>query len=118
MALRAIQLMQRRYAEPLSRKQLASAAHASPWHFSRAFAKATGLTASKCLSVIRIEAAQRLLLTTDRTVTDICSAVGYRSLGPFYDQFHRIAGTSPRRFRRRAVRASGTQSLVRSLLTK
>jgi AraC-like DNA-binding protein len=100
MAARAIQLMRERYAEPLTREELSRAAHASPWHFSRAFAKATGTSPSEFLANVRIQAAKRMLRTTNLRVTDVCLRVGYNSLGSFCRQFHKLEGVSPLRFRR------------------
>jgi hypothetical protein len=47
----------------------------------------------------RLERAAALLRTTDRPVTEICFAVGLRSLGSFTTSFRRIYGTSPRAYR-------------------
>lgn len=44
-----------------------------------------------------------LLRTTDRSVTEICLAVGFTSLGTFSRTFHDIIGESPTAYRRRAV---------------
>ncbi len=50
-------------------------------HFLRTFQQAFRQTPHQFLTTRRLERAQRLLLDTDLTVTDICFAVGFESLG-------------------------------------
>ena len=56
----------------------------------------------------RLERAQWLLATTELTVTDICMAVGFSSLGSFSRMFRIRCGESPVRYRARLERAAGT----------
>jgi hypothetical protein len=58
------------------------------------------VTPALFLSALRLEEAKRLLLTTDRSVTDICFDVGYNSLGTFTTRFTQLVGLSPARLRR------------------
>jgi transcriptional regulator GlxA family with amidase domain len=110
MAERAIHLMREHFREPLTLDDLAHAARASPCHFCRAFVRATGVSPIQFLSTVRIETAKRLLITTDRRVTDICWDVGYASVGSFSTNFHHMVGMSPARFRRRAARQHGVSA--------
>ena len=55
----------------------------------------------------RLERAQCLLATTELTVTDICMAVGFSSLGSFSRTFRARCGEPPVRYRARLVRAAG-----------
>jgi len=72
--LRAKDLVDARYREPLDVRTLAGAARLSPAHFSREFRRAFGESPHWYLLVRRLERAAALLRTTDRTVADICSA--------------------------------------------
>jgi AraC-like DNA-binding protein len=45
-----------------------------------------------------------LLRETDRSVTDVCLAVSFNSLGTFSRTFRDIVGESPTAYRKRAVR--------------
>jgi AraC-like DNA-binding protein len=78
---------------------LARAAHLSPAHFSREFRRAFGVTPHRYLLTRRLERAAALLRHTDRTVTEICFAVGLRSVGSFTTSFTRTFGVSPTAYR-------------------
>jgi AraC-like DNA-binding protein len=97
--MRARDLADRRYAEPLDVPELARAARLSPAHFSREFARAFGETPHRYLLTRRLERAAALLRTTDRSVADICMAVGLRSVGSFTTSFGRVYGLSPTAYR-------------------
>ena len=104
--LRARDLADRRYAEPLDVPDLARAARLSPAHFSREFARAFGETPHRYLLTRRLERAAALLRTTDRSVADICMTVGLRSVGSFTTSFGRMYGLSPTAYRTRYPPAS------------
>ena len=97
--LRARDLVDRRYAEPLDVPELARAARLCPAHFSREFTRAFGETPHRYLLTRRLERAAALLRTTDRTVADICMTVGLRSVGSFTTSFGRMFGLSPTAYR-------------------
>jgi AraC-like DNA-binding protein len=97
--LRAKDLVDARYREPLDVTALARAAHLSPAHFSREFRRAFGETPHQYLLTRRLERAAALLRNTDRTVTEICIAVGLRSVGSFTTSFGRAYGLSPTAYR-------------------
>lgn len=88
-------LADRRYAEPLDVDTLAAAAAVSSYHFIRCFAQAYGTTPARYLCERRLERAQDLLRATNLTVTEICCAVGFSSLGSFSARFHELVGVSP-----------------------
>jgi len=97
--LRAKDLADARYGEPLDVRALARAAHLSPAHFSREFRRTFGETPHQYLLTRRLERAAALLRTTDRTVSDICFTVGLRSVGSFTTSFGRLYGLSPTAYR-------------------
>jgi AraC-like DNA-binding protein len=99
---RAVEVMRRRYAEPWPVSDLAEVARVSPFHLHRIFGEVTGVPPARFLAALRMEAAKRLLLTTDLRVTDVCYEIGYCSLGTFTSQFTALVGLQPRRFRRLA----------------
>jgi AraC-like DNA-binding protein len=97
--LRAKDLADARYREPLDVPALARAAHLSPAHFSREFRRAFGETPHQYLLTRRLERAAALLRATDRSVADICLNVGLRSVGSFTTSFGRLFGQSPTAYR-------------------
>src|SRR5713226_4811252 len=97
--LRARDLADARYREPLDVPALARAAHLSPAHFSREFRSAFGETPHQYLLTRRLERAAALLRNTDRSVTEICFNVGLASVGSFTTSFGRAYGLSPTAYR-------------------
>ena len=97
--LRAKDLADARYREPLDVPALARAAHLSVAHFSREFRRAFGETPHQYLLTRQLERAAALLRNTDRAVADICLAVGLRSVGSFTTSFGRTFGLSPAAYR-------------------
>lgn len=97
--LRARDLADARYAEPLGVDDLARAAGLSRAHFSAEFRRAFGQSPHAYLLTRRLERAAALLRTTDRPVIEICLAVGLRSVGSFTTSFTRAYGRSPTAYR-------------------
>jgi AraC-like DNA-binding protein len=97
--LRAKDLADARYFEPLGVDDLARAAGLSRAHFSREFRAAFGESPHSYLLTRRMERAAALLRTTDRSVADVCLSVGLQSIGSFTSSFKRIYGMSPTTYR-------------------
>ena len=97
--LRATDLADARYAEPLGVEEMAAAAGLSRAHFSREFRRAFGESPHGYLLTRRLERAAALLRTTDRSVADVCFSVGLSSLGSFTTSFTRTYGMSPTAYR-------------------
>jgi AraC-like DNA-binding protein len=99
--LRAKDLADARYFEPLDVDDLAGAAGLSRAHFSREFRRAFGESPHAYLLTRRMERAAALLRTTDRSVADICFSVGLQSVGSFTTSFTRTYGVPPTAYRAR-----------------
>ena len=95
--------MDRSYAQPLDIASLARDVHLSAGHLSRQFVLAYGETPYAYLMTRRIERAMTLLRTTDLSVTDVCFAVGYQSLGTFSTRFTELVGVAPSLYRDRGA---------------
>jgi len=96
---RAKDLVDARYADPLTVDDLARAARLSRAHFSREFHRAFGETPHGYLLTRRLERAAALLRGTDHTVADVCVAVGLESVGSFTTSFTRMFGMAPLAYR-------------------
>ena len=96
---RVIEVMHQRMTEDWTLESLAELAWMSPYHFNRVFHRMTGLPPGQFLAALRLERAKRLLLTTERSVTEVCLDVGYASLGSFTSRFTQMVGLSPTQLR-------------------
>lgn len=97
--LRARDLADARYAEPLDVDDLAGAAGLSRAHFSREFRREFGVSPHAYLLTRRLERAAALLRTTDRSVAEVCLDVGLQSIGSFTTSFKRAYGQTPTAYR-------------------
>jgi AraC-like DNA-binding protein len=105
--LRAKDLADARYFEPLDVEEMAQAAGLSRSHFSREFRRAFGESPHAYLMTRRLERAATLLRTTDRSVAEICLDVGLQGVGSFTTSFKRIHGMTPTAYREAFPPASG-----------
>ena len=97
--LRARDLVDACYAQPLGVSDLARAAGLSRAHFIREFRRVFGESPHAYLLTRRLERAATLLRATDRPVVAICFAVGLRSVGSFTTSFTRAYGVTPTAYR-------------------
>ncbi|MGL3151271.1 helix-turn-helix transcriptional regulator [Microbacterium sp. A82] len=89
----------REFAHPLNIEDLARGAHMSAGHLSREFRRIYGEPPYSYLMTRRIERAMTLLRRGDLSVTEICFAVGFSSLGTFSSRFSELVGVSPSVYR-------------------
>src|SRR3954453_9903535 len=97
--LRARDLADVRYFEPLDVDDMAGAAGLSRAHFSREFRRAFGESPHGYLLTRRLERAAALLRNTDHSVAEVCFSVGLRSVGSFTPSFTRTYGMSQTAYR-------------------
>jgi AraC-like DNA-binding protein len=97
--LKAKDLADARYREPLDVEDMAHAAGLSRAHFSREFRAAFGESPHTYLLTRRMERAAALLRNTDRSVLDVCISVGLQSVGSFTTSFKRTYGVTPTQYR-------------------
>ena len=88
------------YAEPLSRNDIAAAVGMSPSSVSRLLRRQLGTTLTEYLTEVRVAAASRALIDTDRPVADIAHACGFANLANFNRRFRRSRRMTPREYRR------------------
>ena len=97
--LRAKDLADARYPEPIKVADMAGAAGLSKAHFSREFHRTFGESPHHYLLTRRLERAAALLRMTDWSVAEICFSVGLRSVGSFTTSFKRAYGATPTDYR-------------------
>jgi transcriptional regulator GlxA family with amidase domain len=85
--------------EDLTVDALAARAAMSSRNFARCFSTETGTTPAAYVEQVRVEAARRLLQTTDLTMAAIARQVGLRHAETLHRAFRRRVGTTPERYR-------------------
>lgn len=88
------------YSEPLTLDALAKRYRLNPSYFSNKFKTINGIGFKEYLNNVRIIHAEKLLLESDLSITDIALQCGYESSNYFGDIFRRVNGVSPSQFRK------------------
>ena len=98
---RAMSYINRHYSDDISEKQMSELAGMSCSHFSRSFKVVTGKTYKEYLNMTRINRAEHMLATTDKTVTQICADCGFNSTAYFVKIFKRYKLMPPMAYKRK-----------------
>jgi AraC-like DNA-binding protein len=86
--------------EPVLLDDLAIVADLSVSHFSRLFKQSFGCSPHAHIMRLRVEHARRLMLTTDEPLSQIALACGLSDQSHLSKLFRKVAGQSPRAWRR------------------
>jgi AraC-like DNA-binding protein len=97
--LRAKDLADAHYADPIGVPAMAAAAGLSKAHFTREFSRTFGESPHQYLLTRRLERSAMLLRTTDWSVARVCHSVGLESVGSFTASFGRVFGRTPTEYR-------------------
>lgn len=109
----------RDFAQPLDVAALARGVHLSAGHLTRQFRAAFGESPYSYLMTRRVERAMAYLRLGDRSVTEVCFAVGFSSLGTFSTRFSELVGVPPSVYRERAGNATaGMPACVAKQVTR
>jgi AraC-like DNA-binding protein len=92
-------VIERRYPEPLSLREVAAAVSISPGHLTSTVRRRTGRTVQEWITERRMVQARRLLAATELPVGDIGRQVGFPDAGYFARTFGKLHGMSPSRWR-------------------
>jgi AraC-like DNA-binding protein len=98
---RARQVIEERSSEDLTLEEIARTVHTSTFHFCKIFKRATGLTFTQYLSMVRVAKAKKLLANPQARISEVAYEAGFASLTHFNRLFRRIAGQSPTEFRQK-----------------
>ena len=93
---KSIVLINERFDTDLSALDISKELNLSYSYFSRMFKRITGKSFREYLNMTRINRAQQMLLTTNKSVTEISSACGYNNVSHFIATYRQIKGITPK----------------------
>lgn len=92
------------YDQPLTLEELASRVHMTPTYFSRKFKEITDFRLKEYITYVRILEAEKRLINTEDSITEIAVQCGFSDGNYFGDVFSKIKGSSPREYRKKHSR--------------
>jgi AraC family transcriptional regulator len=92
--------MHTHYANDISLSELSQKCFISPFHFSRIFKRATGVSPHQYLIDIRLKQTELMLKSSKQNLTDIAYAAGFTSTAYFITSFSQRYGVSPAKYRK------------------
>jgi AraC family transcriptional activator of pobA len=98
------EVIERRYPQPLSLRDVAAAVNISPGHLTSTVRRQTGRTVQQWINERRMVQARRLLTATELPIGEVGRRVGFPDAGYFARAFGKVHGMSPAQWRR----ANGT----------
>ena len=98
--LRCKEFIDNHFTETISIEQLSQIANMSVSGFSHSFKKVLGIAPLQYLTRLRIGLAQKMLISTDKSIADVAIDVGYDNISHFNNQFKKFVGTSPKNYRK------------------
>lgn len=96
----ALQYMEERLDQEISREELSKLYHMNPVYFSRAFQKIYKLTPMQMLRKLRLQQAKQMLEYTDYTIEHISQRCGYYDASHFSKVFRGEYGRGPAEYRK------------------
>lgn len=92
------------YAKKIALDEIAEVAGYSKYHFARLFKDITGFTIVEHINAKRCGEAKKLLIKTDKPVSQICYECGFESCSYFSKTFKKLYGCMPSQYRKRAIK--------------
>jgi len=83
------------FKEDLDRNALAVVVHITPNYLSKRFRAETGMSLREYINQLRVDEAKRLLISTNSTISEVASAVGYDNISYFSTVFKKLCGMPP-----------------------
>lgn len=97
----AIRIINEEYDTDLSLSSVAKLLSITPQHLSNIFKANVGITFSGYLTAVRLQHAEKLLIETRESITDICDMCGYKNFSHFIRSFKKLYGVSPSIYRKK-----------------
>lgn len=96
---KALSFIHTHYNDPITLDEIAAVSGLSKYYFIKQFQNQLNMTPVQYLTKIRIQKAVELLRSTNLSITDIASQVGYENANYFNKVFHKLVGVSAGTFR-------------------
>lgn len=113
---KAIAYIEVNMSEPIRLQDIAGAAAFSPFHFSRAFKKATGFTPMRYVLICRVNAAKKMLADPSMQQAEITYQCGFGSDSHFCTAFKSITGMTTTAWRKLKTRSTAMALAVFAVL--
>jgi AraC-like DNA-binding protein len=85
--------------DPITLELVAQHVNVSRFHFCKIFKKATGMTLTEYVALVRVEKAKTLLVDVSVRISEVVFAAGFGSIPRFNSVFKRRVGMSPTEYR-------------------
>lgn len=96
----SLQYVAEQYNQEVTAEEMAKLCHMSYSYFSRSFHRIMKMNFREYLNHIRISEAEKLLVSTSRSITEIGAEVGFNTTSYFIKQFQKQKHITPRQFRK------------------
>lgn len=97
---RVLGYIQINYLAPINLKSIALALNISPFYLSRVFTNSIGLRLDRYINELRTNYANHLLLSSDKSITEIAFECGFETLRTFNRVYKSISSITPREYRK------------------
>ena len=95
-----IKYVSENFGEHITNESIAQKLHYSAGYLNRLMLSNTGMTIHNYITNMRIEAALKMLASTDMSIADIAFKTGFYSTSHFSNSFKSIVGVSPSAYKR------------------
>ncbi len=92
---RARRYIEENFREDIDRNDVAAVTFVTPNYLSKLFKNTMNMNLREYINQLRIEESKRLLLSTELSVSEIATQVGYRNISYFSTVFHKLVGMGP-----------------------
>ena len=89
--------------QTVTKKEVADLCGLSYHYFSHLFRRIVGRSFSDYLTAIRISEAEKMLLSSEKSITDIAAETGFSTTSYFISRFREEKGITPAKYRKRAL---------------
>lgn len=107
---KAIQIINERYQQDISRDSIADEIGVHKSHLSKIFKQETGQSMNTYLNETRIRRAIALMETKQMRTADIVYSVGYNSAQNYYHAFRQVTGMTPKEYREQKESNTNSES--------